>query len=215
MSGSRERILGRVKEALAGRPASEYPGAFPGDPATNRGESALEAEGDDERSRRVNRFREMMETAGAEVKTFNGVEEARAWLEAFVEGFSSGVYGRTVPESLRIPLEEREPAAAELGVSMARCAVAETGSLILDARDGRRSQLLPPTQVVWVWSRTIHGSALEFLRELNTEPLPSAVGLHSGPSKSADIGQIMVRGIHGPGRLIAGILEGLQDPGPA
>jgi len=36
--------------------------------------------------------------------------------------------------------------------------------------------------------------------------LPSAIALHSGPSKSADIGQVMVRGVHGPGRLIAAII---------
>jgi L-lactate dehydrogenase complex protein LldG len=39
------------------------------------------------------------------------------------------------------------------------------------------------------------------------EDLPSAVGLHSGPSKSADIGHIMVKGVHGPGRLIAAVIS--------
>jgi L-lactate dehydrogenase complex protein LldG len=34
------------------------------------------------------------------------------------------------------------------------------------------------------------------------EGLPSAMGLYSGPSKSADIGQILVKGVHGPGRLV-------------
>ena len=37
--------------------------------------------------------------------------------------------------------------------------------------------------------------------------LPSAIGLHSGPSKSADIGQIMVKGVHGPGRVVAVVIE--------
>jgi len=36
--------------------------------------------------------------------------------------------------------------------------------------------------------------------------LPTALGLHSGPSKSADIGQVLVRGVHGPGRVVAVII---------
>jgi len=215
MSGSREKILTRVKKALEKRPPVEYPGAFPGEPSVDQRDPQGSPGRAEACSVPLDRFREMMEAAGAEVRTFAGSEEARAWLEGFAEGFSTVAYGQTVPEPLRIQMEECEPAVAELGVSMARWAVSETGSLILDARDGRRSQLLPPTQVVWVRSGTIHDSALEFLRELKTESLPSAVGLHSGPSKSADIGQIMVRGIHGPGRLIAGILEESQDPGTA
>ena len=37
--------------------------------------------------------------------------------------------------------------------------------------------------------------------------LPAAIGLHSGPSKSADIGQVMVKGVHGPGRVIAVVAQ--------
>ena len=39
------------------------------------------------------------------------------------------------------------------------------------------------------------------LREL-LDGLPAAVGLHSGPSKSADIGRTVVTGVHGPGRCM-------------
>ena len=35
----------------------------------------------------------------------------------------------------------------------------------------------------------------------------SALALHSGPSKSADIGQVMVTGVHGPGRVVAVVLD--------
>ena len=45
----------------------------------------------------------------------------------------------------------------------------------------------------------------EALQDLQT--LPRALGLHSGPSKSADIGQVMVKGVHGPGRLVVVVLE--------
>ena len=68
-----------------------------------------------------------------------------------------------------------------------RGAVAETGSLVLDARDGRRVQLLPPTHVVLVRTRDVRATLAEALDEVARDQ-PSAVGLHSGPSKSADIG---------------------------
>ncbi|MGC8905434.1 LUD domain-containing protein, partial [Thermus sp.] len=42
--------------------------------------------------------------------------------------------------------------------------------------------------------------------------LPAALGLHSGPSKSADIGQVMVKGVHGPGRLVVVVLTGPEGP---
>jgi L-lactate dehydrogenase complex protein LldG len=195
MTDSREEVLRRVEEALEGRAARDHPGLFPGRTLDSR-ESRAPVEG----------FREALARAGGEVVFFPGAEEARSWLQGFAGQFDSVVFGETVPESLRIEKDVDRPAHAGLGVSMARCAIAETGSLVLDARDGRRTQLLPPTQVVWVHAHTVFGTALEFFQALSGEPLTSALGLHSGPSKSADIGQIMVQGIHGPGRLIAGII---------
>jgi len=85
---------------------------------------------------------------------------------------------------------------------MAVGAVAETGSLRLDARDGRGTQLLPPTHVVVVHAARIHLTLADALRRLRGD-LPSVLALHSGPSKSADIGQILVTGVHGPGRVVA------------
>jgi L-lactate dehydrogenase complex protein LldG len=90
-------------------------------------------------------------------------------------------------------------------VSLAVGAAAQTGSLLLSSKEGRRSQLLPPVHLVWVRAedvRTTLGEALQACRE----DLPATLALHSGPSKSADIGQILVTGVHGPGRIIAAIL---------
>ncbi len=97
------------------------------------------------------------------------------------------------------------PSEAALGVSLAVGAAAQTGSLLLSSKEGRRPQLLPPVHLVWVHApdvRTTLGDALEACRE----NLPATLALHSGPSKSADIGQILVTGVHGPGRIIAAIL---------
>ncbi len=195
MSASREKILRKVEEALEGRPVRDHPGSFPGGPPHLQ-----------ENASPVERFKELFERAGGEVLMFSGPAEARSWLEGFAEEFESVSFGETIPESLRPSGGGTDPAIAKLGVSMARFAIAETGSLVLDARDGRRAQLLPPTHVVLLPAERVYVTALEALQDLSDEPLPSALGLHSGPSKSADIGQIMVRGIHGPGRLIAGIV---------
>ena len=195
MSASREKVLRRVETALGDRPARDHPGSFPGGPFHSQGAVSP-----------VERFRRNLEAAGGEVLVFSGLEDARSWLQRFAQEFDAATVGETVPESLRPQVREADPAKAGLGVSMARCAIAETGSLVLDARDGRRTQLLPPTHLVWVRAEAVFGTVLEALQVLSGEPLPSALGLHSGPSKSADIGQIMVQGIHGPGRLIAAIV---------
>lgn len=92
-----------------------------------------------------------------------------------------------------------------MGVSWALFAVAETGSVALSSEDGRKAHLLPlPTWSSWrrTGSTAPSSSALQDL-----QTLPRALGLHSGPSKSADIGQVMVKGVHGPGRLVVVVLE--------
>jgi len=133
------------------------------------------------------------------------VEEARGWLTDFASPFETVSVGVAVPGPLRPSRPPAVPRAAAMGVSIARAAVAETGSLLLDARDGRLTQLLPPTHLVWIRGTDVHATLRAALLDLRGD-LPSAVGLHSGPSKSADIGQILVRGVHGPGRLVAGLI---------
>lgn len=192
---ARSRILARVREALESRAALEHPGPFGG----WRPEGALPAGP-------VDAFRTLFEAAGGEVRRFATEEDASAWLSELAADFETSAVGATVPDALRPDLPRVRPDEAALGVSLARAAVGETGSLILDARDGRRTQLLPPTHVVWIAAADVYGSFAEALAGLKDD-LPSGLGLHSGPSKSADIGQITVKGVHGPGRVIAAILD--------
>ena len=112
-----------------------------------------------------------------------------------------------VPDTLQPALPKTPPSEAALGVSVAVGAAAQTGSLVLSSKEGRRSQLLPPVHLIWVRAGDVHttlGDALQACRE----DLPATLALHSGPSKSADIGQILVTGVHGPGRIIAAVLLG-------
>jgi L-lactate dehydrogenase complex protein LldG len=148
----------------------------------------------------------MLLAAGAEVVRLPSSGAAATWLRSFAADFESVTIGVTVPRELRPAISTRGSHEAALGISMARAAIAETGSLLLDARDGRRTQLLAPTHVVFLRAQDVHATFRAALLAVHGD-LPSAIGLHSGPSKSADIAQTLVRGVHGPGRLVAGIIS--------
>ncbi len=186
---ARDQVLGRVREALTNRAPVAHPGDFEGWRA-EESPPPLEA------------FIRTFEAAGGEVVQVADTAAANAWLAGFCADFGSASVGMGVPEALRPALADQPPQSAELGVSMARCVIGETGSLVLGAEDGRLTQLLPPTHVVFVHASDAYATFREALLALR-ESLPSAIGLHSGPSKSADIGQILVKGVHGPGRVVA------------
>jgi L-lactate dehydrogenase complex protein LldG len=209
MSGSnsaRERILARVRAALTDRDHAEHPG--PLEPVFTDVDEGTGSEP----SSVLERFRDRFEHSGGEVMAFDDLDAIRSWLVGLRDGLTPGdagerttAFGEHVPDVLRDALPAGTPAGSGLGVSMASWACARTGTVVLDARDGRRAQLLPPVHVVLVErSRVVDtlGAALSCVRDA----LPSAVGLHSGPSKSADIGRIIVTGVHGPGRVIVALV---------
>jgi L-lactate dehydrogenase complex protein LldG len=194
-TSGRERILARVREAVATRARASHPGNLE-DMAAPIG-LTIDVAG----------FSEMLGRSGGEVVRLATMEEARGWLTTFTGAWSTATVSPMVPEALRPALDAASPETANLGVSVALAAAAATGTLLLPSGEGRRTQLLAPVHLVWVEERTVFGSfgrALAHLRA-SEEPLPATIGLHSGPSKSADIGRIIVTGVHGPGRLVAAV----------
>lgn len=188
----KDRILQRVRRATEHRAAVELP--FP--PA------ALELAA----SEAVSLFKDRLSANGGEVVWLTQAE-LPGWLSGLAAGFAGVAVGDTVPADWAVGLNRLPPEQAPLGVSLALAAVAETGSLLLASPDGRRTQLLPPTHVVLVPAGRLYTSLAQALALHSTPELPAALALHSGPSKSADIGQVMVKGVHGPGRLIAVLLQ--------
>jgi len=189
---ARERMLARVRRALAGRPEAALP-PVPEGPALSKEEV-------------FSLFKARLSAAGARVERLSSLEEARGFLKEAEAGAKAAWVSPLVPGPLRPELPEAPPEEAELGVSRAAAGVAETGSVVLSSREGRRGQLLVPRHLVWLFEDDLYGTLLLALRSLRGEDA-SALALHSGPSKSADIGQIMVKGVHGPGELWVGVLE--------
>ena len=208
MSGrdeARARILARIREASAGREPQPHPGALPPElePPWAQGP---EADDTTPGSRAVlDAFTRRFRAAGGEVVLLADEDRALRWLARFCASFETATVSPDVPMVLRPGLRGAHPADADLGVSVARGAAAQTGSVLLSSREGRSLQVLPPNHLVWIDPCDVHGTLGEAL-VAQVSDLPAALALHSGPSKSADIGQIMVKGVHGPGRVVAAIL---------
>jgi L-lactate dehydrogenase complex protein LldG len=92
-------------------------------------------------------------------------------------------------------------------------AVAETGTIILDAGPGqgrRAATLVPDRHVVVVYTDQIVGRVPEAVRRLATTSARRPQTWISGPSATSDIELNRVEGVHGPRHLDVVIL-----PGPA
>jgi len=95
-------------------------------------------------------------------------------------------------------------AAADIGITSADYALADTGTLVMLAspHETRLISLLPPQHIAVV----PRGRILTGLDELfsilpNPAEQTSSMVLITGPSRTADIEQILVRGVHGPGHI--------------
>jgi L-lactate utilization protein LutC len=170
------------------------------------------------------RFLEELETLGGHCKRVGSMVEAREYVLALArereakrlvrwdveEMEDLGVDGPLGEVGVEVAvwrdLEDfREVAGkADIGLSTARWAIAETGSLVLEhgPGKGRTVTLLPPT----------HVAVLPVDRVLRTVPeaigkytgggagdLPANVSFHTGPSRSGDIEMSIFVGMHGPG----------------
>lgn len=90
---------------------------------------------------------------------------------------------------------------ADVGLSTAAWAVAETGTLVLEGGPGmgRSVTLLPPTYVAVVKVDRILPTVPDAIEKYSGSRLPANVCFHTGPSRSGDIEMSLFVGMHGPG----------------
>jgi len=102
----------------------------------------------------------------------------------------------------------------DAALTLARAAVADTGSLILwpTPAEPRLMSLVPPLNVVLLDANTLHSNLHEaMMAEGWAQGMPTNALLISGPSKTADIQQTLAYGAHGPRELVALIRHGAGD----
>jgi L-lactate dehydrogenase complex protein LldG len=94
------------------------------------------------------------------------------------------------------------PDLPDAGVSEASWGIAETGSVVLEASvdEPRSRSLLPWVHVSVLREDRVVADLDELLARVRGE-LPSALAIVTGPSRTADIEQTLMVGVHGPGEV--------------
>jgi len=101
-------------------------------------------------------------------------------------------------------------AGADIGITSADYALAATGTLVMlsSQNEARLISLLPPAHIaIFPKSRLL--ANLDELLSILPRPADhtSSMVLITGPSRTADIESILVRGVHGPGDIYAVIVD--------
>jgi len=100
----------------------------------------------------------------------------------------------------------------DIDASLTGCrgAIAETGSLILwpDEAEPRLLSLVPPIHCVLLPATSIYSTFAEAIDQQGwAQGMPTNALLISGPSKSADIAQVLAYGVHGPKSLVVFVVH--------
>jgi len=94
----------------------------------------------------------------------------------------------------------------DIGITDAHAALAETGTLVClsDAAHNRLASLAPAHHVAILFADDIVPDLLDFYTAFDGKTdtaLPSSIAFITGPSKTADIEGILIKGVHGPERV--------------
>ena len=94
----------------------------------------------------------------------------------------------------------------DAGLTSTIGAIAETGTIMLwsSPDEPRMMSLVPPIHIAIVDSSQLYTTFAEAVQtqEWTTQGLPTNAILISGPSRSADIAQVLAYGVHGPKELV-------------
>ena len=220
---ARDRIISRLRAGYGGQ-ALPQPDVAAHYARFGRQETA---------AARLSRFRQAIEAAHAEVFE----TDPAGWPDlvraiADRKGLRRLLVGESLPHVARLrsaamelpsvveyraPFDQWRSALfdeVDASLTLARSAIAETGSLFLwpDATEPRLMSLVPPVHIVLLDPAHIHADLHTAMKAENwITGLPTNALLVSGPSKTADIQQVLAYGAHGPKELIVLLCPGLED----
>ena len=207
---SREAILGRVRTAL-GRKAGD---PVPAPPPLRLVVPEMAV------AERIASFGERFEALNGKLRVVPTREAAGVAVEEILNGraalASNAPFLAECGLKARTGFRDRaelKAACAEIpvGITSAPYALAATGTLVMLSSDEeqRLVSLLPPAHIAVIPASRILVNLDElFVSVPMPADLTSALVFITGPSRTADIEQILVRGVHGPGEVHVVIVEG-------
>ena len=170
----------------------------------------------------VDLFRKQAEAASATVVEVAGAEDVPAAVAEYLRGRNLPPQVRLAPDARVNALDWKSQPMLETSsgasagqdttsVTPVLAGVAETGTLMVHSGDATPNTLhfLPETHIAVVYADELVGTyeegwkALRAQRggDLSNGAMPRTVSFVTGPSRSADIGKILLMGAHGPKRL--------------
>lgn len=202
---ARDRILGAVRQHL-GRSQGDAVPTPPPVPQFGRAEAAAAA--------RQQQFGERLRLVGGHVHD-GTADGGLAVVRDLCAQYAPAVLARSdsplvaalvaqLPAYAWLPVapSKQQLFGAELGLTAAQWAIAETGTLVLDMAQERHrlASLLPPVHLALLPKARILANLGEALQAL-PNPLPPTITFITGPSRTADIELQLVVGVHGPREL--------------
>jgi len=199
MNLAREKILGRVRAALAPlKTRAAYPDFSGQAVATTSPLSGDVGE----------RFKARLELVGG--KAFEEASALAAWLKAedYTRGYCdpalwprlSSAFGAGF--TVETSFDRQRVDDYQFGITQAVGAIAESGSIILNdsTTSSRLGALAPWVHIAVVSKQQILPDLMSAVNALGNDP---NIIWCTGPSKTADVEGILIQGVHGPGAQIA------------
>ncbi|MEY4763705.1 MAG: hypothetical protein RI907_378 [Pseudomonadota bacterium] len=226
-ASARNRILGKLRAALAQAPQVQQPAAHPVSPA-DVAQHYASTTPDWPLAERLRRLVVAMRSVQTEVHLVRPAD----WPERLAQvvqahGVKRLLMAPATPHGQQAQVALANLAAPPLtqafdrdieawkaslfdtvdaGFTSVRCGIAETGSLVVwpDAQEPRTMSLVPPLHIALLDGRQVHRHLHEALTLEGwvAHGLPTNALLISGPSKTSDIQQTLAYGAHGPRALV-------------
>jgi L-lactate dehydrogenase complex protein LldG len=190
---ARENILGRVRTALR-RTSGTTPDGVP---------SVRLRVPDVPMTERIEQFCGALEKLAAKAHVARGHRAVGDYVREVTGDRTVASTGADILNECGLIYPPAPMDEAAVGLTGAEYGLADTGTLVvMSAVEARLASLLPPMHIAVIESSRIL-SGLDELLTLVPEPaaITASMVLITGPSRTADIEQILVRGVHGPGEL--------------